>query len=351
MTRFLSLQNFIYKYRQRYILGLFFCLAALIAVSITTLQEQSVNSPVKSESNLVAFAAEPIQPIPLKVELDSRKVELGKKLFHEPRLSSNNSMSCATCHILEKGGTERLPTSKGMNGHQLSLNSPTVFNSGFNSRQLWDGSVETLEDQIDGPILKVGEMGGASWSDIVRKLKQDSEYAATFKRIYADGMNRNNIKDAIATFERSLYTPNAPFDKYLRGDEDAISKEAKEGYNLFKSYGCVTCHQGMLVGGNMFQKFGIFGNYFADRGNVVKSDLGRYNVTKNEQDRHVFKVPSLRNIMLTAPYLHDGNAKTLDEAIKLMAKYQLGVEIPQKDVDLIMKFLITLTGEYEGKPL
>ncbi|MEO1561295.1 MAG: cytochrome c peroxidase, partial [Cyanobacteria bacterium J06632_19] len=346
------LKNIIHRYRKKLILGLFFCLAVLSALGITHLQNQSAKSPIQFEMDIAtAVAAEPIQPIPLKLELDGRTVELGKKLFHEPKLSSNNSMSCATCHILEKGGAERLATSKGMNGHQLSLNSPTVFNSGFQSRQLWDGRVETLEEQIDGPILTVGEMGGLSWSDIVKKLKQDNKYTTAFNKIYADGVTENNIKNAIATFTRSLYTPNSPFDQYLRGDEDAISKEAKEGYNLFKSYGCVTCHQGVLLGGNMFQTLGIFGNYFEDRGNVVKPDLGRYNVTKNELDRHVFKVPTLRNIALTAPYLHDGNAKTLDEAIKIMGKYQLGVDLPQKDVDLIMKFLITLTGEYEGKPL
>ncbi|MDJ0677053.1 MAG: cytochrome-c peroxidase [Calothrix sp. MO_167.B42] len=350
MARVLSFTSFFQKYRKIYILGLFFCLSALAALSITYFREQSF-SPVQSQINLSLVTNEPIQPIPVKIELDSRRVELGKKLFHEPKLSSNNSMSCASCHDFTKGGTERLATSKGMNGHNLSVNSPTVFNSGFNSRQFWDGRAATLEEQIDTPILTVGEMGGSSWSDIVKKLKQDSQYVTAFRQIYADGVTQNNIKNAIATFERSLYTPNAPFDKYLRGEENAITKEAKEGYNLFKSYGCVTCHQGMLVGGNMFQKFGIFGNYFADRGNVIKADLGRYNVTNNELDRHVFKVPSLRNIALTSPYLHDGNAKTLDQAIKLMGKYQLGVEIPQQDVDLIMKFLITLTGEYEGKPL
>ena len=350
MARVLSFTSFVQKYRKIYILGVFFCLSALAALSITHFQKQSF-SPVQSEINPPSVINEPIQPIPVKIALDSRKVELGKKLFHEPRLSSNNSMSCATCHDFTKGGTERLATSKGMNGHNLSVNSPTVFNSGFNSRQFWDGRAANLEEQIDTPILTVGEMGGSSWSDIVQKLKQDTAYTTAFNRIYADGVTQNNIKNAIATFERSLYTPNAPFDKYLRGQKDAITKEAKEGYNLFKSYGCVTCHQGMLVGGNMFQKFGIFGNYFADRGNVIKADLGRYNVTNNELDRHVFKVPSLRNIALTSPYLHDGNAKTLDQAIKLMGKYQLGVEIPQQDVDLIIKFLITLTGEYEGKPL
>ena len=181
-ARFLFFKSFLHRYRKQYILALFFCLAALIALTITNLREQAVNFPVKSEIN-VMLAAEPIQPIPLKVELDSKTVELGKKLFHEPKLSNNNSMSCATCHDFAKGGTERLATSKGMDGHQLFLNSPTVFNSGFNWRQSWDGRAKSLEEQIDSPILTVGEMGGASWSDIVTRLKQDPEYTAAFNKI------------------------------------------------------------------------------------------------------------------------------------------------------------------------
>ena len=351
MAKFSFRKSFFSRNKRTYILGLLFCLAAFIALSITQLREQSVNSPLESKISSVAVAAEPIQPIPLKLELDQRKVELGNKLFNDPKLSSDNSISCATCHILKQGGTERLATSKGMGDHKIPLNSPTVFNSGFQWRQFWDGRAETLEEQINGPISSVGEMGGMSWWEVVKKLQQDPQYVASFKKIYANGITENNIQNAIATFERSLYTPNSPFDKYLRGNENAITEQAKEGYSLFKSYGCVTCHQGMLVGGNMFQTFGVFGDYFADRGNVLKADLGRYNLTKDDLDRHVFKVPSLRNIALTAPYFHDGNAETLDEAIKIMGKYQLGVKIPQKDVDLIMKFLRTLTGEYQGEKL
>jgi len=343
---------FLKRFKKVYTLGLLFCLAILVAWSITQIWEQSPELPLESsEISAVAVAAEPIQPIPLKLELDQGKIKLGNKLFHDPRLSSDNSVSCATCHILDKGGTDRLVTSEGMAGSNTRLNSPTVFNSGFHWRQNWDGRAKTLEDQMDGPISSVGEMGGLGWPEIVKKLKQYPEYVALFKDVYASSITSDNIKDAIGSFQHSLYTPNSPFDQYLRGDEDAITAEAKEGYSLFKSYGCVTCHQGMLVGGNMFQTLGVFGDYFTDRGNVTEVDLGRYNQTNDDSDRYVFKVPSLRNVTLTSPYFHDGNAATLDEAIKLMGKYQLGVEIPQKDVDLIMKFLIALTGEYQGKPL
>ena len=346
-----KLKSLFKNYKKVWVLGILFCLAALVAVGITQLRQPYPQLTVLPSLSAPAVATEPIQPIPLKLELDENKVELGDKLFHDPKLSTNDTVSCATCHLLDKGGTDRLIASKGMAGSNVGLNSPTVFNSGFHPKLNWDGGANTLEEQIDGPISKAKEMGGMSWSDIVNKLKSSPEYVALFREAYGEKINSDNIKSAIATFQRSLYTPNAPFDQYLRGDENAIPPVAKEGYGLFKSYGCVTCHQGMLVGGNMFQTLGIFDDYFADRGNVVKADLGRYNVTGDERDRHVFKVPSLRNITLTSPYLHDGNAKTLAEVIKIMGKYQLGVNIPQDDVDKIIMFLNTLTGEYKGKPL
>ncbi|MEM6451406.1 MAG: cytochrome c peroxidase [Cyanobacteria bacterium P01_D01_bin.105] len=333
-------------------LGLLFSMAVLIAVGITQLGRWSPESAPVAQAELVAFANEPIQPIPLSIDLDERRVAIGDKLFHDARLSSNGSVSCATCHALNKGGTDQLAISQGMGGSPIGLNSPTVFNSGFLSRLNWDGSAKTLEEQANGPIAAVGEMGGMSWPAVVERLEEDDEYRTSFNQVYGDGVTPDNVRDAIATFQRSLYTPNAPFDKYLRGDEEAISAEAKQGYDLFKAYGCVACHQGVAVGGNMFQTLGIFGDYFADRGTpVIEADLGRFNVTQNELDRHVFRVPSLRNVVRTAPYFHDGNATSLQDAIKLMGKYQLGVDIPQNDVDLIMQFLRSLTGEYQGKSL
>ncbi len=334
-----------------YIPVLLFLLAIITVLSITQLREQTENSILYSDVDTVLLVAEPITPIPLQLDLDARKIELGDRLFHDPILSSNDTISCASCHSIDRGGTDGLSASVGMLGANTGLNSPTVFNSGFHFRLNWDGRAATLEEQIDGPITAEKEMGGMSWSDVVDKLSQSPEYANSFTEIYPEGITSDNIKNAIAVFQRSLYTPNAAFDKYLRGDEAAISAEAKEGYSLFKSYGCITCHQGMLVGGNMFQTLGIFGDYFADRGQVTKADLGRYNVTQDDRDRHVFKVPSLRNVTLTSPYFHDGNPQTLDQAIKLMGKYQLGVDIPQQDIDLIIEFLRTLQGEYQGKPL
>ena len=320
-------------------------------------QQSEQLSIVPIASQVTIASNEPIEPIPLRLELNESKAKLGEKLFHDSRLSGDNTISCASCHNLNTGGTDRLVHSVGVQKqlHFTNLvNSPTVFNSGFNFKQFWDGRAETLEEQVETPLLSEHEMGGKSWSKVVNKLKQSSEYVSWFKQLYSDEItsdNIDNIKDAIATFERSLYTPNSRFDRFLRGEQNALNQEEKEGYQRFKSYGCVSCHQGMLLGGNMFQSFGVYGNYFADRGNVTKADLGRFNVTGDERDRYVFKVPTLRNVVLTSPYFHDGSAATLEEAIKVMAKYQLGRQLPQTDIDLIIKFLNTLTGEYKGKPL
>lgn len=350
------------KFRKVLTLGALCCLAILVALGLMQWRDRSF---IAGSGNLLRGAVEPaaaievsvvseepIQPIPLEIELDAARVKLGDRLFHDPILSSDNTISCASCHDLAQGGSDGLPTSIGMSGHQVPLNSPTVFNSGFQFRQFWDGRAATLEEQVDGPVSAVGEMGGVSWQEVIFRLQENPEYVRSFHRIYGGDITADQIRNAIATFERSLYTPNAPFDRYLRGDEEAISAEAQQGYSLFKSYGCVTCHQGVLLGGNMYQTLGVFGDYFADRGTpAIKADLGRYNVTKDENDKHVFKVPTLRNVALTSPYFHDGHAKSLDQAIKLMGKYQLGVDMPQDDVDSIMQFLITLNGEYNGKTL
>lgn len=340
------------KLRRALLLGFLFSLAIFIAWGIQKLRQPT--PPLVADTFLnsdVAVTAEPITPIPTEMNLDPAKVVLGDRLFHDPQLSSNDSVSCGSCHLLNKGGTDHLSKSVGFLGSNTGINSPTVFNSGFHFRLNWDGRAESLEEQANGPIAAVKEMGGISWEEVVQKLKASPEYVSAFKHNYKEGISPDNIKDALASFQRSLYTPNAPFDLYLKGNKNAISSQAKKGYDLFKSYGCVSCHQGMLVGGNMFQSLGIFGDYFGDRGNIAKADYGRYNVTGKEEDRYVFKVPSLRNVVLTAPYFHDGNPQTLDEAIKLMGKYQLGVDLPQNDVNAITQFLKSLTGEYNGQKL
>ncbi len=288
---------------------------------------------------------EPIQPLPQRVDLDRGKVELGRKLFHDASLSRNNTVACASCHNLNTGGVDRQYRSIGIGGAIGDLNTPTVLNSAFNFRQLWDGRASSLEDQIDGPIQNPKEMG-STWAEVVSRLKNKPEYIKAFQDVYKSDIDPTKIKDAIAIFERSLVTPDARFDQYLKGDSKAISAAEVNGYQKFKSYGCIACHQGMNVGGNMFQTMGIMGDYFKDRGTAISnSDLGKFNTTGREADKHVFKVPSLRNVELTSPYFHDGSAKTLEQAVRVMAKYQLGRKIPQEDVDLIVQFLKTLTGK------
>ena len=294
--------------------------------------------------------AEPITPLPLTVSLDSRKVELGRRLFHDAKLSGDGQVSCSSCHSLTKGGVDRLVRSRGIGGKEGGINAPTVFNSGFSFRQFWNGRAETLEEQVDGPLQHPAEMG-ATWPQAIATLSKDTSYRTEFAALYRDGIQPHNVRDAIATFERSLFTPNSRFDRFLRGDAKALSETERAGYKLFKQMGCASCHQGMNIGGNMYQKLGIMEDYFAVRSNISEADLGRFSITKREEDRHVFKVPSLRNIVLTPPYLHDGSAKTLEDAVRVMARYQLGEPIDADDLNAIVAFLHTLTGEYKGKPL
>jgi cytochrome c peroxidase len=303
-----------------------------------------------SASASIAETVEPISPIPESILLDPGKVSLGGRLFDDPRLSGDNSVACATCHVLGKGGMDGLKRSIGIRGQTGEINAPTVFNSAFNFKQFWNGRAASLEDQIDGPVRHAREMA-SEWPATIAKLSLDAHYKSEFGKIYRDGIQPASVKDAIATFERSLITPNSRFDRYLKGDRDAVTREETDGYQRFKSYGCVACHQGINVGGNMYERLGIMRDYFKDRGNVTPADLGRYSVTGIENDIHVFKVPSLRNVALTAPYFHDGSAATLEQAVMTMGTYQLGIVIPADDVALIVKFMRTLTGEYNGKPL
>ncbi|MDR2874893.1 MAG: cytochrome-c peroxidase [Methylobacillus sp.] len=303
--------------------------------------------------SVAAFAQsnEPIQPLPPVPKLDPGKVALGQRLFNDARLSKNNTISCASCHVFTMGGSNGQAIALGVNSAKGVVNTPTVFNSGLNFRQFWDGRAASLEEQAAGPINNPIEMA-SNWPEVIGKLTKDTALSAEFKKLYPDeGVSAKSITDALAVYQRTLLTPNSRFDKFLKGDTKALTADEQRGYQLFKSYGCVACHQGMNVGGNMFQTFGVMGDYFAQRGNQTNADLGRYNVTHKESDKHVFKVPSLRNVALTAPYFHDGSAKTLNDAVNVMFKYQLGREGSAQDKELIIKFLNTLTGELNGKPL
>ena len=324
--------------------------AMLFMLVLATLSSSLWSQSSKPAPANAANSKEPIKPIPLELKLDTRKVALGRKLFHDPQLSGDNTVSCASCHALDTGGVDRQTFSKGIKGAAGDINAPTVFNSVFNFKQFWDGRAETLEDQAGGPVTNEKEMG-AKWDDVLQKLRASPGYVAQFKEVFPDGIQIARVKEAIAEFERSLVTPNSRMDKFLRGNETALNAEEQSGYKKFKHYGCASCHQGVNVGGNMFETLGAVQDYFAERGNVTKADYGRFNVTGKEEDRYVFKVPSLRNVALTGPYFHDGSAKTLEDAVQVMTKHQLGRPMPEEDVRLIVKFLNTLTGEYNGRPL
>jgi len=295
----------------------------------------------------VLLDQEPIKPIFKDPSLNKAKVLLGEKLFFDTRLSADNSVSCGHCHRLVLGGADAQQFATGIKGQKGDVNSPTVFNARYNIAQFWDGRADSLEKQALGPVENPIEMG-STWPDVVNKLNQEQDLKQQFYRIYGQEISAATVTDAIAEFERSLVTINAPFDLYLLGNEKAISEQAKQGYALFKSYGCISCHHGINVGGNMFHKMGALKAYFSPKDEeFLLRDLGRYNVTKDPMDKYVFKVPSLRTVTQTAPYFHDGSIKTLSEAITAMARYQLLREIPDDEVELMIAFLESLSGEYD----
>jgi len=288
----------------------------------------------------------PLPPVPT---LPSAKVALGQRLFFEKRLSRDDTLACAGCHSFARGGGDGQRVSTGVGGKVGSVNAPSVFNVGLGFVQFWDGRATSLEEQAAGPVHNPLEMA-SSWAEVIPKLQGDADYREDFRRIYPEGITGAAIVDAIATYERTLLTPNSRFDRFLNGDRTALNALEQTGYQRFLDYGCASCHQGAAIGGNMFQRFGVMGDFFKNRP-LVPADLGRFNVTGKEEDRHVFKVPSLRNVALTAPYFHDGSAASLEEAVVIMARYQLGRELPASHVTSIVAFLHSLTGEWEGKTL
>lgn len=293
---------------------------------------------------------EPLKPLPPVPQQNPLRVELGRQLFNEPRLSVNGSLSCASCHRLESGGADNKAFSIGFNGQPVAINTPSLFNAALNFRQFWNGRADNLEAQVHEVVQSPSEMG-SNWEHVVQTLSADPTYKAAFAKAYPDGVSMGTVQNALASYERTLLSSNSRFDQYLQGNTDILTLDEKYGYQRFKDYGCISCHQGVNIGGNMFQKFGVMGDYFKARGNPTETDLGRYLVTKDEEDRNVFKVPSLRNVAVTAPYFHDASAKTLEEAVDVMFKFQLGRVPSDDDQHLIILFLKTLTGEWEGKPL
>ncbi len=284
--------------------------------------------------------SEPITPIEPAVVENEAKVELGKKLFFDPRLSKSGFISCNSCHNLSMGGSDNLPSSIGDRWQQGPINSPTVLNSSLNFVQFWDGRAADLKEQAGGPIANPMEMGFTHdlAVDVVASIP---DYAKTFEAIYGKKkVDIDQITDAIAEFEKTLVTPNSRFDLWLKGDDKAITKQELEGYELFKSVGCVACHNGPAVGGTSFQKMGVVAKY-----ETVNPAEGRGGLTGKDAERFMFKVPTLRNVELTYPYFHDGAYWQLEEAVDVMARLQLGRQLKEDENAKIVAFLKTLTGE------
>ena len=297
-------------------------------------------------------AGEPVRPIDEYVAYDPAKAALGFDLYHDKRLSVDNTVACASCHDLATAGVDNHQYSHGVNDLLGGVNAPTVYNAVYNFVQFWDGRAATLAAQAAGPPLNPVEMASPSFESIVEKLNADKAFVKSFKAVYPEGISEATITDAIEHFERTLVTPNSSFDKWLRGDDAAITAEEFEGYELFKKYDCATCHAGKNLGGLSYELMGLRKHYFEARGlEMTEEDNGRYKETKQERDRHRFKVPGLRNVEHTWPYYHDGTRHTLEEAVRDMGIYQSGVEMTDAEVAQIVDFLKTLTGEYNGKAI
>lgn len=287
-----------------------------------------------------AASNEPIQPIVAAKPKDAALVELGKKLYFDPRLSKSGFISCNSCHNLSMGGTDNLKTSVGHNWHQGPINAPTVLNSSMNLAQFWDGRAENLQAQAGGPIANPGEMA-FTHELAVSVLQSIPGYVSEFKTTFgSDKIDIGKVTKAIAAFEETLTTPDSRFDKWLKGDKKALTKDELAGYKLFKDSGCTACHNGPAVGGNSFQKFGVVEPY-----KTSNPAQGRFAVTGKDADRFYFKVPTLRNVELTYPYFHDGEAATLKDAVNTMGRIQLGKQFTDEENSKIVAFLKTLTGK------
>ncbi|MEN8177765.1 MAG: cytochrome-c peroxidase [Pseudomonadota bacterium] len=288
----------------------------------------------------LSYAAEPIQPIRPVQEINLAQVELGKKLFFDPRLSKSGFISCNSCHNLSMGGTDNLKTSIGHNWQQGPINSPTVLNSSLNVAQFWDGRAADLKEQAGGPIANPGEMA-FTHSLAIGVLESIPEYVIEFKQVFGnDKITIDEVTQAIAEFEKTLVTPNSAFDQWLLGDKNALTAEELAGYKLFKNSGCVACHNGPAVGGNSFQKMGVVEPYQTKSGAE-----GLSAVTGKDADRFKFKVPTLRNVEMTYPYFHDGEAETMSEAVEVMGRLQLGKKFSAAENAQIVAFLKSLTGD------
>jgi cytochrome c peroxidase len=294
-------------------------------------------------------------PIPADNPQTEAKIELGKALYFDPRLSSTGTVSCNSCHNVMASGDDNRPVSVGIEGQKGGRSAPTVWNSAFLSVQFWDGRAPTLEAQAKGPVTNPIEMGMKDWDATMARLKSIPGYAPMFKAAFGgeNPMTADNTAKAIAAYERTLITPNSPYDRHAKGDETALTEQQLSGMNTFAELGCTTCHSGanfsgpnLPVGTGWFMKFPTFpGSEYDEKYRLIE-DMGRFEATKNDADKHIWRVPTLRNIALTAPYFHNGAVKTLDEAVRVMAKTQLNKDLSDEQVQDIVAFLNALTGEF-----
>jgi cytochrome c peroxidase len=285
----------------------------------------------QSRSTKPRDAREPITPIPAVPEQDPRRVMIGEQLFHDPRLSHDGTRSCASCHDLNTNGASANARDTTPRGDQLALNTPSVFNVALNFRLNWEGNFRSLEQEAEQALGNPSIMASSA-HEIVAKLSADPEAVERFQNAYGHRPDRESLLDAIVSFERSLLTPDSRFDRWLAGDVNAITPDEFLGYQLFKSLGCISCHQGVNLGGNLFQRHGVF------------HPLG-------SRDPELLRVPSLRNVASTGPYFHDGSVATLPEAVKAMGVAQLDRMLTTEQIDAIVAFLNTLTGTYKGRPV
>ncbi len=288
-------------------------------------------APRVADSANAATPAEPITPIPQPPAADPLKLALGARLFGDTRLSGDGTRACSSCHDLQTNGADNRSFDTAPDGAKLAFNTPSIFNAALNFRFGWEGNYRTLPEVTEAS-LESPQIMGANVDEILKTLNADPTVRLQFENAYGHAPDRNSLLDAISTFENSLLTPTSRFDLWLEGDTTALSNEEMQGYQLFKASGCVSCHQGATVGGNLFERSGIFKPLMATSSSLMR-------------------VPSLRNVAATAPYFHDGSAATLDEAVRRMARAQLGEDMSQTQIRTIVAFLQTLTGAYQGKPV
>ncbi|MCB0402988.1 MAG: cytochrome-c peroxidase [Flavobacteriales bacterium] len=311
------------------------------STELTALQEEAKS----------VFGRLPIQADNPENPLNAKKVALGKKLYFETKLSKDNTISCNSCHNIDNGsGVDNLPFSPGNDGSLGGRNSPTTLNAALHMAQFWDGRAKDVEEQAGGPILNPVEMAMPSKEAVITRLKNTNDfYPELFAQAFPydeNPMTYDNLQKAIGAFERTLITPSR-VDDFIKGDHDALTGAEKRGLETFMAVGCTSCHAGNAFGGNMYQKFGVYGDYW-DYTKSDKMDEGRFEVTKNEADKYVFKVPGLRNVAKTAPYFHDGSVKSLDEAVKIMAKAQLDRTLSDEETKNIVAFLNALSGDVKN---